>query len=811
MVPSSQRGSQLVRTSAAFEMPACSLFPSGAPRPFGGARRAAREPAPCSGVPVPSTRPRTAPSPRARSAIARPQLQQSPRFGVRHPFFAARHQLHLSLLLEEAAAKEPPRFHRPYAPRPSSYHHQPPPTQQQQQQLRNPAQPPPPAPPVAEATTTSRPGSAIRRAQLPPASTDETEDDNAPSVAEDPHLHSKDEGDAVRGRPASARHRIAPILQEVRPLSARPTYAAPALGETAIASVAAVAGELIRVDEAADEVDGDTLAPPPLPSQSTLPGEYHDVVVTRSAAVRAESGVEGGGGDVANGAIAPVPPGERLVILDALRRSTLLAHEDASTLEALVDEGELRPLRRYATVGGGRFVNGGLAILIDGGVVRADGADAPLANGGSAATPGGSLASAPAGAPAAAPAAAESAPSAAISGGATSGGASDGSAPEAHYHGPGMVLNEEALMLAKSLATSPFRGRPVASTAASGRWQAVLPSHVLVIPPAALVRLQEAGRLTHATSLARVRVFTRCLRRLTSSVLRTVPTNTIALIAPLLELRMCHTGDPAPPPSAPDSLVIVVEGRIRASSTGGRVPTTHTPASRTCWCNESALLGRTSSSRTAVLPIAVEPSTVVVCPPEHFALLRAALPYFVAAAGSRALGALQECLLSLNLRGEDALRKVPELMSNADRPPSAQRVLDNWERLTRRLMPTRQRTAPTLSLTASDYPSRQPVNIQPQKVGNATRSAVVTTIAAEEEEDVDCAQEPGARAPVRMMGRRHSAFREAHGWKSFNSLARRGTQGEIFSGASAWGHLNQAKRQEQKMLQLRSVDEDPMV
>ena len=54
------------------------------------------------------------------------------------------------------------------------------------------------------------------------------------------------------------------------------------------------------------------------------------------------------------------------MILDALRRSTLLAHEDASTLEALVDEGELRPLRRYATVGGGRFANGGLAVLVRG-------------------------------------------------------------------------------------------------------------------------------------------------------------------------------------------------------------------------------------------------------------------------------------------------------------------------------------------------------------------------------------------------------------------------------------------------------------
>ena len=156
-------------------------------------------------------------------------------------------------------------------------------------------------------------------------------------------------------------------------------------------------------------------------------------------------------------------------------------------------------------------------------------------------------------------------------------------------------------MLAKSLATSfPEAARHVHRC----EWPVamILPSHVLVIPPAALVRLQEAGRLTHATSLARVRVFTRCLRRLTSSVLRTVPTNTIALIAPLLELRMCHTGDPAPPPSAPDSLVIVVEAhpceqhgrsiRLRIHLRAARAGATSRRSS-----------GTTSSSRTAVLPM----------------------------------------------------------------------------------------------------------------------------------------------------------------------------------------------------------------
>ena len=254
--------------------------------------------------------------------------------------------------------------------------------------------------------------------------------------------------------------------------------------------------------------------------------------------------------------------------------------------------------------------------------------------------------------------------------------------------------------------------------------------------------------------------------RLTSSWrLRTVPTNTIALIAPLLELQPPQLGD----------LATAGRARLTRHCRRGAHPCEQhgrSSADYAYTCEPHVLVQRVGAPagsrrhrvphRSGAIDGGRVPSGALRVAPCGTALL-------CCGRGSRALGALQESLLSLNLRGEDALRKVPELMSNADRPPA--------------------RSARSRQLGAAHTPSdadppaycadalahserlpEPPAGQYPATEGgerNEERSCDDDWVPAEVEEDVDCTVLQGARAPVRMMGRRHSAFREAHGWKSF--------------------------------------------
>ena len=146
----------------------------------------------------------------------------------------------------------------------------------------------------------------------------------------------------------------------------------------------------------------------------------------------------------------------------------------------------------------------------------------------------------------------------------------------------------------------------------------------------------------------------------------------------------------------------------------GRQRTRHTPSSTCCWCNEAALLSR---QRAVVPPIATEsPSTVLLCPPQHFGALKATIPHLVAAAGSPALLALRDAMQQRQLDGQAALKKVPGLLKS-NKPEASLDVTERWERLTRRLLPQRNRYEPTLSFTTSDYPARRPLNVRPQSSG----------------------------------------------------------------------------------------------
>ena len=488
--------------------------------------------------------------------------------------------------------------------------------------------------------------------------------------------------DATWGRPASARHRMAPMLIETRPLSAREPSTRHHHEIHAAAhppQPPATEGkqhELVAAwERAAVEPGRDAATPPPAWTGDDDDDDENAISLAPSAG----AGMAGEGRSTTSMA----------QVLDVLRRSPMLVGEPVETLQLLVEFGELRPIRRYLSTSA--YTHGDLAVVITGAFVTVDAEptkDEPAAHDIRAAA-------------AAAAAAAENS-------GEPSRSSSDANADanerlvvggEARL-GPGALLCEEALM--------PLRGGEHVS---AGRFHTLLPSTLLLVPHHVMAKLRADGRLRQAAERARARVLARRLRSLESPLFRRMPTPTLAAITPLLEMRIALRGDSATPADCPDAFVIVLLGAVSATDSVGKTLSTHTPDAAACWCNEAALLGR---SRPAAPPVATEsPTVVLLCPPQNFSALKATMPHLVAAAGSPALLALRDAMASARLTGEDALRKVPELLRAESRGRTATSALanvDRWERLVRRLLPYSRVVEKTMSLNTRDYIARRPIN-----------------------------------------------------------------------------------------------------
>ena len=120
-------------------------------------------------------------------------------------------------------------------------------------------------------------------------------------------------------------------------------------------------------------------------------------------------------------------------------------------------------------------------------------------------------------------------------------------------------------------------------------------------------------------------------------------------------------------------------------------------------------------------PVALEPSTVVVVLPEHFAQLKAALPHFVAAAGSPTLMALSSMMVNTKNAASKAKAAATYQGRHAkpDKPDRSIAVIARWERLTLMLLPFRGEggASKTLSFRIEDYPPPERMPRERGRVG----------------------------------------------------------------------------------------------
>ena len=368
---------------------------------------------------------------------------------------------------------------------------------------------------------------------------------------------------------------------------------------------------------------------------------------------------------------------------------------------------------------------------------------------------------------------------------------------------PGDLLHAEALVDIcggeRSLA-APFR--------------ATTPSMLLIVDRAHISALRSAGHLAAASAAAQRSVCSRYLRQLL--FFRALPAETIAKVAAAVQLRVVAKGEPAVSPHVPQSLVLVARGAVHMPGSSGssgagsgsgassarsekpRAPLTVTHTSARSWCNEAALVESAKgmllynpddpeaavaaeSARDAararlfaaprvpihLLPVALEPSILLLVPPERFLDLRVAIPTFTATAGNTTLLAMREELVSNATLVQRAPKRNASLVSAAERQQQQRSVaaILRWEILVLKILPDSSfSNRGNFSLNVSDY--AEPTN-PPRKdtLGTTTRPSPRTASGTQ--------RHPLQQQPPSF--RTHAA-KEAAAWSSARATAAAGNQ-----------------------------------
>ena len=367
---------------------------------------------------------------------------------------------------------------------------------------------------------------------------------------------------------------------------------------------------------------------------------------------------------------------------------------------------------------------------------------------------------------------------------------------------PGDLLHAEALVDIcggeRSLA-APFR--------------ATTPSMLLIVDRAHISALRSAGHLAAASAAAQRSVCSRYLRQLL--FFRALPAETIAKVAAAVQLRVVAKGEPAVSPHVPQSLVLVARGAVHMPGSSGssgagsgsgassarsekpRAPLTVTHTSARSWCNEAALVESAKgmvlynpddpeaavaaeAARDAararlfaaprvpihLLPVALEPSILLLVPPERFLDLRVAIPTFTATAGNTTLLAMREELVSNATLVQRAPKRNASLVSAAERQQQQRSVaaILRWEILVLKILPDSSfSNRGNFSLNVSDYaePTNPP---REDTLGTTTRPSPRTVSGAQRHPQQ---QQPSFRT--------HAA-KEAAAWSSARATAAAGNQ-----------------------------------
>ena len=367
---------------------------------------------------------------------------------------------------------------------------------------------------------------------------------------------------------------------------------------------------------------------------------------------------------------------------------------------------------------------------------------------------------------------------------------------------PGDLLHAEALVDicgGERSLVAPFR--------------ATTPSMLLIVDRAHITALRSAGHLAAASAAAQRSVCSRYLRQLL--FFRALPAETIAKVAAAVQLRVVAKGEPAVSPHVPQSLVLVARGAVHMPGSSGssgagsgsgassarsekpRAPLTVTHTSARSWCNEAALVESATgmvlynpddpeaavaaeAARDAararlfaaprvpihLLPVALEPSILLLVPPERFLDLRVAIPTFTATAGNTTLLAMREELVSNATLVQRAPKRNASLVSAAERQQQQRSVaaILRWEILVLKILPDSSfSNRGNFSLNVSDYaePTNPP---REDTLGTTTRPSPRTVSGAQRHSQQ---QQPSFRT--------HAA-KEAAAWSSARATAAAGNQ-----------------------------------
>ena len=367
---------------------------------------------------------------------------------------------------------------------------------------------------------------------------------------------------------------------------------------------------------------------------------------------------------------------------------------------------------------------------------------------------------------------------------------------------PGDLLHAEALVDicgGERSLVAPFR--------------ATTPSMLLIVDRAHITALRSAGHLAAASAAAQRSVCSRYLRQLL--FFRALPAETIAKVAAAVQLRVVAKGEPAVSPHVPQSLVLVARGAVHMPGSSGssgvgsgsgassarsekpRAPLTVTHTSARSWCNEAALVESAKgmvlynpddpeaavaaeAARDAararlfaaprvpihLLPVALEPSILLLVPPERFLDLRIAIPTFTATAGNTTLLAMREELVSNATLVQRAPKRNASLVSAAERQQQQRSVaaILRWEILVLKILPDSSfSNRGNFSLNVSDYaePTNPP---REDTLGTTTRPSPRTVSGAQRHSQQ---QQPSFRT--------HAA-KEAAAWSSARATAAAGNQ-----------------------------------
>ena len=367
---------------------------------------------------------------------------------------------------------------------------------------------------------------------------------------------------------------------------------------------------------------------------------------------------------------------------------------------------------------------------------------------------------------------------------------------------PGDLLHAEALVDicgGERSLVAPFR--------------ATTPSMLLIVDRAHITALRSAGHLAAASAAAQRSVCSRYLRQLL--FFRALPAETIAKVAAAVQLRVVAKGEPAVSPHVPQSLVLVARGAVHMPGSSGssgagsgsgassarsekpRAPLTVTHTSARSWCNEAALVESAKgmvlynpddpeaavaaeAARDAararlfaaprvpihLLPVALEPSILLLVPPERFLDLRIAIPTFTATAGNTTLLAMREELVSNATLVQRAPKRNASLVSAAERQQQQRSVaaILRWEILVLKILPDSSfSNRGNFSLNVSDYaePTNPP---REDTLGTTTRPSPRTVSGAQRHSQQ---QQPSFRT---------LAAKEAAAWSSARATAAAGNQ-----------------------------------